>query len=171
MAEELLEAILRLRDLGHKYSKDGDSEDAVEHCIDFEDIQLTLMILSGHFTFYIRKRLSEHLKVNYHAEKTTLCGFKFVAHDIVSVGENRIRFSISRWGTDFIKSGNQFKNLKEISKDEWESDLDEDNNPLLLLYKYTTEECILNYFSKNEFIKTFDETHQCQFVDLPLEAI
>lgn len=171
MVEELLEAILRLRDVGCKYFKDEDGEEATEHCVDLEDIQITLMISKGYFTFYIRKRLSEHLKVNYHAEKTTLCGFKFVAHDIVSVGDNCIRFSISRWGVDSAKCGSQFKNLKELSKDEWQADLDEINNPLLNLYKYTTEECILKYFSKNKFIKCFDETHQHQFVDLPLETI
>lgn len=122
--------------------------------------------------FYFTRTLPNGTLINYHNKKTFFYGEG--RRRVLSRNGQFYSFRNEDIGEE-VKELEHFRNLKRSQKGRSTSkytceSIFGDLIPVHL-YKYTTNEIILNYFSGNNFILTTSPEHQQCFVDLPVEQI
>ena len=158
--EEMLKSILLLKEQGYKY-KHLKNDHCEKHIIYLEEnLELSLLLWNsqgGHLM--ITGDILEGIQVNYTSRETNL----FESEPLVDVAivKDRLEFGVFRTQEEWIKTSSYFSDLQNVSE-HYEDDkcvwysvkCDFLDKLRLNLTKYTNDEILLRFFSRNKLVVT-----------------
>lgn len=107
------------------------------------------------------KTLPDSTDVHYHNSETLLNVGRFQGTNI-SAKEDKIFLNLTPYNFEGLEKDGTLKELKEIESSRYSAKYEYSHLLPVQLYKFTSNEFILNHFSKNTLVDIFD---------LPLETI